>query len=337
MTENTERPVFVASSPRSGSTLLRLILDAHPQLAVPPPAWLTHFIYPYLYSYGDLSTEANLAEMIEDSLATPTIRAWPISPSAQEVRDEMREPTFAEMYAALHRLYAQSEGKERWGEKTPRVSFYMEDLKAMYPGAQFVHIIRDGRDVAIDIADSALWPNNLYATAAVWRDFVESINESAETLGPDSFYVVRYEELCAEPEPVLEKLCEFLGEDFSPAMLAHQETTSTKQWAETPIHAKTARPITTDFVEMYKHRLPESDVGVIESLIGETLGEFGYALTGAPDNLSSREKRQLMENDTVTNIQAVEYKRWHDGRRKERCERGVWKQEDRDSLLWGFH
>ena len=337
MTENTERPVFVVSSPRSGSTLLRLILDAHPRLAVPPPAWLTHFIYPYLYSYGDLSNEANLAEMIEDSLATPTIRAWPISPSAQEVRDEMRESTFAEMYAALHRLYAKSEGKARWGEKTPRVCFYMEDLKSMYPGAQFVHIIRDGRDVAIDIADSALWPNNLYATAGVWRDFVRSVNESAETLGPDSFCVVRYEDLCAEPEAALEKLCEFLGEDFSPAMLAHQETASTKKWAETPIHAKTARPITTDFVEMYKHRLPEADVGVIESLIGETLGEFGYALTGAPDNLSSREKRQLMENDTITNIASIEYKRWHDGRRRERLERGVWAPEDRDSLLLGFH
>ena len=120
-------------------------------------------------------------------------------------------------------------------------------------------------------------------------------------------------------------------------MLAHHETASTKTWAETPIHAKTARSITTDFVEMYKHRLPEADVGVIESLIGETLREFGYALTGAPDNLSSREKRQLYENDTITNIASVEYKRWHDGRRKERLERGVWKQEDRDSLLWGFH
>ncbi|MCE2454088.1 MAG: sulfotransferase [Nitrospinae bacterium] len=139
MTENTERPVFVVSSPRSGSTLLRLILDAHPNLAVPPPAWLTHFIYPYLFSYGDLSNEANLAEMIEDSLATPTIRAWPISPTQEEVRDEMQEPTFAEMYAALHRLYAKSEGKERWGEKTPRVCFYMEDLKSMYPGAVRPH------------------------------------------------------------------------------------------------------------------------------------------------------------------------------------------------------
>ena len=88
MTQNQERPVFIASSPRSGSTLLRLILDAHPRLAVPPPAWLTHFIYPYLYSYGDLSNETNLTEMIEDSLATPTIRAWPISPGAAEVRDE---------------------------------------------------------------------------------------------------------------------------------------------------------------------------------------------------------------------------------------------------------
>ncbi|MCE2454087.1 MAG: hypothetical protein J4F48_15035, partial [Nitrospinae bacterium] len=71
------------------------------------------------------------------------------------------------------------------------------------------------------------------------------MNDSAKKLGPESFCVVSYVELCADPEPVLVKLCEFLGEDFSPAMLAHQETDSTKQWAETPIHAKTARPITT--------------------------------------------------------------------------------------------
>ena len=181
-----------------------------------------------------------------------------------------------------------------------------------------------------------LWPNNLYAAAGVWRDFVRSVSDSAKKLDPESYFVVRYEELCAEPEPVLEKLCEFLGEDFSPAMLAHHETASTKQWADTPVHAKTARPITTDFVEMYKHRLPKADVGVIESLIGETLREFGYALEGAPDHLSLREKRQLLENDTITNIQSIEYKRWHDGRRKDRLERGVWAQSDRNSLLWGF-
>ena len=337
MTENSERPVFIASSPRSGSTLLRLILDAHPRLAVPPPAWLTHFIYPYLFSYGDLSLEANLTEMIEDSLATPTIREWPISPTPEEVRDEMKESTFAEMYAAFHRFYAKSQGKERWGEKTPRVSFYMEDLKSMYPGAQFVHIIRDGRDVAIDIADSVLWPNNLYAAAGLWRDFVRAVGDSVKKLGPESCFLVRYEELCAEPELVLMKLCAFLGEDFSPAMLAHHETSSTKQWAKAPVHAKTARPITTDFVGMYKHRLPKTDVGVIEGLIGETLCEFDYTLEGSPDHLSLREKRQLIENDTISNIASIEYKRWHEGRRKERREKGVWTENDRDSLLMGFH
>ena len=67
MAMTDKRPIFIVSSPRSGSTLLRLILDAHPRLAVPPPAWLFHYIYPYLYSYGDLSVEANLRAMVEDA------------------------------------------------------------------------------------------------------------------------------------------------------------------------------------------------------------------------------------------------------------------------------
>ena len=80
-----QRPFFIVSAPRSGSTLLRLILDSHPKLAVPPPGWLFDLVYPYLYSYGDLNNEESLLELAEDLLQTPTVSKWPIRTTAREL------------------------------------------------------------------------------------------------------------------------------------------------------------------------------------------------------------------------------------------------------------
>ena len=337
MAEAQERPFFIVCSPRSGSTLLRLVLDAHPRLSVPPPAWLFHYIYPYLYSYGDLAVEENVRVMIEEALATPTIVEWPIQPSVEEVRAEMYSTSFAEMYAALHRLYARRQGKDRWGEKTPRDCFFMSEIKLMFPGAKFIHILRDGRDTAIDISDSILWPNSLYAAALMWRDCVLAAESEGKTFDPDSFMTIKYEDLCTDPRVTLDRLCGFLGEEFSPFMLAHNETSSTHEWAKEAIHAKTARPICTDFVGMYKQRMRPNDRAVIESLIGDTIAAFGYPLEGTAKYLPEREARMILSTDMISNTKAIDFARWHEKRRKERRDRGVWRDNDKTSDLLGFH
>ena len=226
------------------STLLRLILDAHPRLAVPPPAWLFHYIYPYLYSYGDLSVEANLRAMVEDALETPTIKEWPLQAGVEEVIAEMKEPTYTELFSALHRLYARPRGKERWGEKSPRDAFYMAEIKSAYPDAQFIHILRDGRDVAIDLSDSILWPNTLYASALMWKDFVQAIEDSAKQLDSDSYHVVRYAELCAQPEAVLRRICEFLGEEFRDEIIAHMRPNPRRSGRGRPFTPRSRGPST---------------------------------------------------------------------------------------------
>ncbi|MFX0199496.1 MAG: sulfotransferase, partial [Candidatus Hodarchaeota archaeon] len=104
------RPIFIVSSPRSGSTLLRLILDTHPRLAIPPPGHLFHLIFPYLYSYGNVSEEANLRTLVEDVLEAPTIKRWPIKFSVEQILAGVREPSFAAVYEYLHVAYAESQG-----------------------------------------------------------------------------------------------------------------------------------------------------------------------------------------------------------------------------------
>ncbi|HKU70252.1 MAG TPA: sulfotransferase [Burkholderiales bacterium] len=332
-----EKPFFVVSAPRSGSTLLRLMLDAHPRLAVPPPGWLFDMVYPYLFSYGDLREPANLLALAEDILATPTVGKWPGKPTAQALVEAAGAPTFADVYAALHRLYAKAAGKSRWGEKTPRNGFWMDEIRALFPDVQFIHIVRDGRDQAIDISDSMLLPYSVYTGASLWQRYVNAIRESASRLPAGAYCEIRYEDLCGNTEATVRKICTFLDEPFDAGMLSPHETRSAKSWSGHPLHAKTAQPISTRFCEMYKTRLPKGDVAVLDSLIGDTLKTFGYPLSGAKAKLPPRLAAQFLESDSVTNPENVAYRRWHEERRRERKSRGVWKDGDRDSLLWSMN
>lgn len=330
-------PLFVVSAPRSGSTLLRLILDAHPNLAVPPPGWLFDLVFPYLYSYGSLDIDANFLELAEDILATPTVKKWPLKTTAAELVAATGERSFGGLYAALHLAYAKLSNKRRWGEKTPRNAFWIDEIHALYPDARFIHIVRDGRDMAIDISDSVLLPYSVYSGANLWQRYVLAIRDSMSRIPESSFLEIRYEDLCADPEKTIHNLCGFLGEDFAPAMLSPNRTKSAEMWSSHPLHAKTSEPISTKYCEMYKTRLPIIDVQALEALISDSLKLFGYPTSGRHFPIPDRLAAQFIESDTVTNPENVTYRRWHENRRKERRDKRIWNSSDRTSLLWGIN
>ena len=120
-------------------------------------------------------------------------------------------------------------------------------------------------------------------------------------------------------------------------MFAHHETDSTREWARAPVHAKTSQPINNDFVDMYKSRIGENDRRVLEGIIGDMLRDLDFPVEGSPAYLPARQARQLLENDTISNTKAIQYKKWHESRRKERHKNGVWKDSDRNSNLLGFY
>ena len=329
------RPIFIVCAPRSGSTLLRLILNAHPRIALPPPAWLYELIRPYLYSYGDLRKGDNFAALCSDILDAPTIKRWPLEIDVETLQATSREPSFAAAFEQLHVAFARIGDKVRWGEKTPRNAFWIDEIKQDFPEAQIVHIVRDGRDMAIDIADSPpMRPYSLFMGAKYWNYYVTAIRDSASRLAADDFYEIRYEDLCASPRATLEELCRFLGEEFDARMLSHHDTSGAQNWAEDPQHAKTARPITTDYCEMYKSRLPANDIAALEAIFGDLLDVYGYPRSGEPRPLPARLARQLMQSDLVSSPENYAYKAELTERRRMRESQGVFKQSDRESLLW---
>ncbi len=337
MISSDKRPVYIVSSPRSGSTLLRLILDNHPNIAIPPPGYLFNLIFPYLYSYGDLTLESNFRELVEDILETPTVKLWPIEVDVDEVVSAAgEERTFAFIYEYLHKAYAALSGKPRWGHKSPRNGVWMEEIRSLFPGAQFIHLVRDGRDVAIDLADAGFWPDTMHGGAVRWRDCMRAVATLAPNFGPDSLLEVTYEELCEDPEATFKRICEFLGEDFDPLILQHHKSDSAKGWSKDPTHADVGKPITTEYIGMYKRRLSTADRAAIEALIGPELRQAGYSVDSDPEPMPSQLEAQLIEADMVSGLDKFQFKSWHKARRKDRRQRGIWGDEHRETVLWGF-
>lgn len=328
------RPIFIVSAPRSGSTLLRLILDAHPNIAIPSPAWLYEYIRPYLYSFGDLGQESNYRDLVRDMIEMPTIERWLVDFTVDEVVGACPGRSFKEAYDYLHVKDATAKGKTRWGEKSPRNSYWIDEIKSEFPDAQFVHIVRDGRDMAIDISQSvSMRPCSVLMGSYYWKHYVTAIRDSFARLDAADRYEIGYEALCADPEAELKALCDFLGEDFDSAMLRHQESASTRTWAANAQHGNTGKPITTDYCELYKKRLPERDARVLESVIAELLQQYGYPVSGKPESLPQREEWQLIESDMISSRTNDPYRSELEQRRLQRKARGTYSDGDRESLL----
>jgi hypothetical protein len=213
---------FVVGSPRSGTTLLRLMLDAHPDLAIPPE---TGFIVAVASLAG---AQDRIPEQFFQAVTNfpPEASAWQdFGIAAAQFRAQLQviEPFDASAGLRLfYSLYAARFGKRRWGDKTPVYSQQMKLVLELLPEARFVHLIRDGRDVAVSWREQWFSPGrDIGVLAGAWRDTVQTARRHG-TACPH-YLEVRYEDLLRDTERELRRICAFAELDYSPAMLRYHD------------------------------------------------------------------------------------------------------------------
>lgn len=252
------------------------MLNHHPNIAIP---YETHFIPKYLDTeerYGDLSLLSNREILIKDILDEEMIAKWDEIPSVDAVERLTEKHDVAGIMDGLFRAYAEMTGKTRWGDKSAYLS-KMHVLANVYPEARFIHIVRDGRDVASSFL-RLTWDNSdIIELAEWWRDHVRPAGMVGAVLGPARYHVVRYEDLVSEPEVVLTGICKFLGESFSPDMLAYHENTKDQIPLERQqLHHNTDKPPETSRVYAWKHEMKSSDMYVFTDYARDQLMHYGY-------------------------------------------------------------
>jgi hypothetical protein len=188
------------------------MLDSHPHLAVPPES---HFVV-----QGPGLTE-DVATALERILAHNRFKEWDLA--AEQVRREVtrqRIDTYAGLVDCVFGLFAEARGKRRWGDRTPQYVFHVPRLIRLFPNAQFIHVIRDGREVAASIYEHR-WAGSVITAADRWRRTVAAGRRWAR-LGPERYREVRLDRLIESPAQTLGELCTFLGEPYAPQMLEYQ-------------------------------------------------------------------------------------------------------------------
>jgi hypothetical protein len=280
--------VFVVGMNRSGTTLLRMMLDAHPQLTIPPE---THFV-------PDLIKAARAdGATAEDALAAmKSAREWgDFGFSDEEMLARLRAlpqikpgPVVRTFYEA----YTEQQGKPRWGEKTPTYVQKMKLIQRALPEARFVHVIRDGRDVALSVLDRTVRDLTAADVATRWQKKISKAREDAPQL--EHYTEIRYEDLILDTEPVLRRVCEFIELPWDDRMLAYHERSgerlqemaralpgdgraqelSVERRMQT--HAMTTKPPSADRVARWRAQMSSEQRAEFEAVAGDLLVELGY-------------------------------------------------------------
>lgn len=213
---------FIVGAPRSGTTLLRFMLDAHSDLAIPPE---TGFLIPcaQLKTKKENLEEELVQAILHFPVDAPAWEDFQISEADFRAKIRRIRPlTVAEGVRAFYELYAARFGKPRWGDKTPLYCMHLDVIEKLLPEAHFLHIIRDGRDAGLSLRNLWFSPGDDITTlAAYWYRVVSTAR--AQGAGCRHYLEVRYEDVVLRTEDVLRQICSFLELSYEPAMLRYFE------------------------------------------------------------------------------------------------------------------
>ncbi|WP_214109448.1 sulfotransferase family protein [Acrocarpospora catenulata] len=284
VTRGQDRPIFVIGCPRSGTTLLQLMLHSHPRIAVPPE---TRFLVPAYYSrrkYGDMRLPGNrraLAEWIATGRETK-FRELGLDRAGYVAEATEGPGSLGSVIGTVFRDYAARFGKPRWGDKRPSYFKHVDILLRLFPDAQFVHLIRDGRDCVASLKEMPWYHLSSFHAMANWAEAIDFGRRTAARLPAGSYHELRYEDLTAEPERELQRLCGFLGEEYDPAMCEPRHVAEVAVPAHKVWHSNTHGEVTTARSGSWSQRLDPWEISLCETVLGERLTTAGYALSGAP-------------------------------------------------------
>ncbi len=273
-------PIFIVGCGRSGTTLLRAMLDSHPDVAVPPESY---FVVALLKQRGDFEKAGALdrAAFLDELTRTRSFGEWDLDRSALESWPAFVAATDVPMaIRAIYGCYADRAGTTRTVDKTPFLGPNIGLLAGSFPGARFVHLVRDGRNVAQSLAEMEFGPGSLGGGILEWRRQVDAVDRHAAE-GWNDVLCVRYEDLVADPHDVLDRICGHIGIEFDDAMLSYPERAEQVLAGLTrTAHLDGIRHAPTTDPRSWREQLSAEQLTLLEGLAEDALDRHGYELVG---------------------------------------------------------
>lgn len=307
---------FVVGVARSGTTLLRMQLDAHPDLAIPAET-----------GFGSIVARLTSGDAGPDEFldAVVGLETWPDMRLDREelaaALARLPEWSVGEGLRAIYLTYAAGHGKRRWGDKTPLHAEYMDVLAEALPEARFIHLIRDGRDVATSLRGLPFAPGDgsIEAIATAWRDGIATARRLSGAV--PHYREVRYEQLVEQPAATLRELCEFIELRFDDSMLRAHERARERlgELASVRIEGdrvhlagdgpgivtRTTSPPDPSRIGRWREALGAEEVARFEAVAGGALEALGYERSSRNRPTTRRTGEPRKAADTTARMRIV--------------------------------
>lgn len=276
---------FIIGRPRSGTTLLRMLFEAHPNVLVPPESPFIIILYK---KYGHISfwDEPMIREFVDDIFKVRYFDKWLISKESLVISllEIKGERTFEEMVKQVCLSYQSLYDKQEilmLGDKNPANSLHINRIHKLFPGSKIIHIRRDYRDNYLSLTNVNFEVPIVPLVIYRWK-FNLKLAMNLQKRHPDKVYSLRYEDLASRPEEEFGKICRFLGIDFDPKVMSFYEKKEEagKAYANANellvVHKSLFEPITTNRTELWKKDMEQRDIRIADLVVGKMADEAGY-------------------------------------------------------------
>ena len=273
-------PFFIIGSGHSGNTLLRSILSGNSDISIPPESYRIPFAIKKFHIFNNRDWEDIVPQVLKEFEDCKEFYTWEIDITDAQKRLENiadSKRTLSNIFDELFCTYTEkhSPGSKIWGDKTPMNTLYLDWIGTVFPRYKFIHIIRDGRDVASSYLKMERYDTILEA-ANRWINSIESAQSFGSKI-KENYIEIRYEELVTKPEEVIKDTCDFLDIDYDSKMLDHTKQVKKLGDTDKEHHSNLSKPISSDSVGKWRNNLSESDQESITKLLHKHLQRLGYA------------------------------------------------------------
>jgi len=289
--EEHASPFFIVGASRSGTTLLRLMLNSHPSVAVPHEMDYFHKAIPLSllrrWQNPGLSAEA-FERLIDGWLDSrryvfEDVGLEHVRKAILDGPRDLRAP-----FSRAMQQWAAHHGKSRWGAKTPKNLFFVDIIAEMFPRARFIYLARDPRAVVRSMNNFEFFSDDTVINAFNWRTAATEGRELLAASVPENRrYLVRYESIATKPEETLRSVCGFLELPFVSDMLYFHEGPRSA-FPETVRTSNIRKPVTEASVTKWKSELSVQGIAAVESICDAPMRQMGYEPTGAALHWSTR-------------------------------------------------
>lgn len=294
MSQQLRPPVFILGNPRSGTTLLRLMLTCHPHLVAPPECGFAVWWYDKYKAWPTSGTDyaKSVAHFLDDLLSSRKIETWNLTREELQAEIINRRPgSYPELVSAIYGFYGRRQRPSflRWGDKNNHYIHHIALLHRLFPTAFFVHIVRDGRDVASSYRDlSKRQINSKYAprltgdineAAHEWRKNLHGIATALEIVPDSQVCEIRFEDLILATPDTLTKVCASFGEEFDESMLRYYELNAEKNLEPKEFlewKSRTLESPSDAAIGRFRSDLSTAERAAFEEVASDVLCKYGY-------------------------------------------------------------